>query len=105
MGPADVSLVVEGQLYLPSARRLPSGGRDAARHLQRLLEARGEPPLEQPAARALLEACCRADDGDGGAQVTDQLFILLRHSLRGIVYLHNRLCLRCPYNALLSQTC
>lgn len=62
---ADVSLVADGQLYLPSVRRLPSGGRDAARHLQRQLAARGEPALEDTAAQALLEACCSAEDWDG----------------------------------------
>jgi hypothetical protein len=38
---ADVSMVVDGLLYLPSVRRLPFGGRDVTEHLQRLLAARG----------------------------------------------------------------
>jgi Actin len=38
---ADVSMVVDGLLYLPSVRRLPFGGRDVTQHLQQLLAARG----------------------------------------------------------------
>jgi hypothetical protein len=38
---ADVSMVVDGLLYLPSVRRLPFGGRDVTEHLRRLLAARG----------------------------------------------------------------
>ena len=38
---ADVSMVVDGLLYLPSVRRLPFGGRDVTKHLRRLLAARG----------------------------------------------------------------
>ena len=37
---ADVSMVVDGLLYLPSVRRLPFGGRDVTEHLRRLLAAR-----------------------------------------------------------------
>ena len=34
---ADISLVVEGQLYVPGCRRLPYGGQDVTRRLQSLL--------------------------------------------------------------------
>lgn len=36
---ADISLVVEGQLYVPGCRRLPHGGQDVTEKLRGLLSA------------------------------------------------------------------
>lgn len=66
---AGVALVVEGQLYLPSVRCLPTGGRLAALHLVRLLEAKGETALTEVEGQALFEACSTAEETDGSKQV------------------------------------
>lgn len=66
---AGVALVVEGQMYLPSVRCLPSGGRLAALHLVHLLGAETETAMSEVEGQALFEACCRAEEADDTKQV------------------------------------
>lgn len=63
----DVSVVVDGLLYLPSVRRLPFGGRDITHHLQQRLAARGITIDEPDVVQGLKEACATAEDSSDKA--------------------------------------
>ena len=65
-----MALVVEGQLYLPSVRRLPTGCQLAAAYLAELLTAKGEASLSASEAVALFQAACCSTDTDADAKVT-----------------------------------
>ncbi len=70
---ADVAVVVDGQLYLPSVRRLPAGGRQVTERLRQLLAARGLQINDAAVLQGLKEACMDAEDGGGEAQVGQRL--------------------------------
>lgn len=67
---ADISLVVDGQLYLPSVQRLPFGGQHVTRHLQQWLAARGVVIDDLAVVEGLKEACVTAEESADKADVS-----------------------------------
>jgi actin-related protein len=63
---ADVSTVVEGQTYQPSARRIEFGGADLNVYLAELLQKRGmsvaDPDLLEPVKEACMRVVEKASD-------------------------------------------
>lgn len=67
---ADISLVVDGQLYMPSMRRLPFGGRDVTWHLQQRLAVRGIAIDDLAVVEGLKEACATAGESGDKPEVS-----------------------------------
>ena len=83
VGSADVAMVSEGQLYVPSARRLPLGMHSVSQHLERLLRDKGVLVPDASALSVLRNAVIRvADSAEEARELLSKVLPLISMLLR-----------------------